>query len=132
MSEVLLDTNVVSFLVKNDSRAADYLKLLSGKTAAISFMTVAELYRWTIERNWGSAKIAELRILLQSYLQISYDDPIAWQWAKVMTIKGHPITGNDAWIAATAIRYQIPLVTHNPRHFSFIPDLQIVSIMPTP
>ena len=37
----LLDTNIVSFLLKGDSRAQAYAPSLQGKRLAISFMTVA-------------------------------------------------------------------------------------------
>lgn len=44
MSVILLDTNVVSYLLKGDTRAAAYAPLLQGHRLAISFVTVAE---WT-------------------------------------------------------------------------------------
>ena len=45
MNTVLLDTNIVSFLLKGDSRIEAYLPFLEQKQLAISFMTVAELYQ---------------------------------------------------------------------------------------
>ena len=42
MDVVLLDTNIVSFLLKGDSRAKSYAPHLRGRILAISFMTVAE------------------------------------------------------------------------------------------
>ncbi len=44
MTIVLLDTNVVSYLFKGDTRALAYAPLLRGQRLAISFMTVAELF----------------------------------------------------------------------------------------
>jgi tRNA(fMet)-specific endonuclease VapC len=41
---VIVDTDVVSYLFKGDTRAEAYRQHLRGKTLAISFMTVAELY----------------------------------------------------------------------------------------
>ena len=35
--------------------------------------------------------------------------------------------GADAWIAATALLYGIPLITHNPGHFVNVPVLAVVS-----
>jgi predicted nucleic acid-binding protein len=40
------------------------------------------------------------------------------------------VTINDLWIAATAIRRSIPLVTNNRKHFSVIPGLTIISEAP--
>jgi tRNA(fMet)-specific endonuclease VapC len=46
MATVVVDTGVVSFLIKGDSRRLAYAPLLQGHTLALSFMTVAELYQW--------------------------------------------------------------------------------------
>jgi tRNA(fMet)-specific endonuclease VapC len=47
MPMVLLDTDVVSFILKGDTRAAGYMPLLTGNHLALSFMTVAELFQWS-------------------------------------------------------------------------------------
>ena len=41
---MLLDTNIVSFVFKRDTRATAYAPLLQGNRLAISFMTAAELF----------------------------------------------------------------------------------------
>lgn len=51
--ELLVDTDVLSFLFRGDSRAEQFRPHLRGRALAVSFMTVAELYRWMRERNWG-------------------------------------------------------------------------------
>jgi predicted nucleic acid-binding protein len=43
---LLIDTNIVSFLFKGDSRASHYAPWLCGQDLAISFVTAAELYKW--------------------------------------------------------------------------------------
>jgi len=45
MSVLLVDTNIVSYVFKRDTRALAYAPRLNGQTLAISFMTVAELYQ---------------------------------------------------------------------------------------
>jgi hypothetical protein len=54
MTIVLLDTNVVSYLFKGDTRATAYAPLLQDHQLAISFMTVAELFEWAATRKWGA------------------------------------------------------------------------------
>jgi tRNA(fMet)-specific endonuclease VapC len=61
---------------------------------------------------------------------VPFDDELAWQWAVVSSIKGKPIEPGDAWVAATALRHGLPLVTHNRRHFQHIPALQVISESP--
>jgi tRNA(fMet)-specific endonuclease VapC len=60
MSSAVLDTDVVSFLFKRDSRADLYRPHLVGKQLVISFMTLAEIDRWALERNWGEARRARM------------------------------------------------------------------------
>jgi predicted nucleic acid-binding protein len=40
---------------------------------------------------------------------------------------GRVVAANDLWIATSAIRHSIPLLTHNRKHFDGIPRLKIVS-----
>ena len=43
MSQVLVDTDVISYLLKNDTRADLYQPHLQDQLLVVSFMTVAEL-----------------------------------------------------------------------------------------
>ncbi len=49
--------------------------------------------------------------------------------AKLMKA-GRPIGDNDLWIAATAIRHSIPLISHNRKHYDEIPGLVFISETP--
>ena len=130
MPRLLIDTDVFSFRHKADSRANLYDPHLKGGTLYLCFATVAELYRWALSHNWGKRRVDELREEIRQYTVIPYDDALAWEWARLNSIKGRPIESGDAWIAATALRHHLPLVTHNRRHYLHIPDLQIVSASP--
>ena len=130
MESVLLDTNIISYLEKNDSRVEAYRPHLEGKRHVICFMTVAELYRWAVKYAWGEPRISRLRTRLDQYLVVPFDDALAWEWAAISAIPGRPIATSDAWIAASARRYKLPLITHNRKHFEFIPDLVLTSEAP--
>ncbi len=127
---VLVDTNIVSYLVKGDSRAARYAGDLQGRRLCISFITVGELRFWAKFRNWGSARIERLEQTIRSYVVIPYDDLIATEWAEIAAAAkraGHDrVDRSDWWIAACAIRHGIPLVTHNGRDFADIPRLSMI------
>lgn len=41
---------------------------------------------------------------------------------------GKVISPQDAWIAATAIRYDVPLVTNNAKDFQDIVKLKVITI----
>ena len=58
------------------------------------------------------------------------EDP-SEMWARIRLQskrKARPIATADAWIAATAIRYQIPPITLNHRDFNFIDDLELIPV----
>jgi predicted nucleic acid-binding protein len=48
----VVDTDVVSYLLQGDTRAARFRPYLIDRLLAISFMTVAELDRWALHRPW--------------------------------------------------------------------------------
>jgi tRNA(fMet)-specific endonuclease VapC len=127
MDSVLLDTNIVSYLEKHDSRAEKYRPHLEGKRHVICFMTVAELYRWTIQYRWGEARVNRLRQRLNGYLVVPFDDRLAWEWAVISSVPGRPIGVADAWIAAAAKQFNLPIVTHNRKHFDHISGLTVIS-----
>jgi hypothetical protein len=60
ISASVVDTDVISYIFKGDTRNASYYPHLSGKLALISFMTLAELRQWALLRNWGDARRQQL------------------------------------------------------------------------
>ena len=127
---VVVDTDVVSFLFKGDTRAEAYRQHLQGKTLAVSFMTVAKLYQWAYVRNWEERKLSRLEERLRSYVVVPYDHELCKQWARICADRqrlGKPISVQDAWIAATALRRGCPLVTHNDEDFADVAGLLVVS-----
>jgi hypothetical protein len=64
MSPFVLDTDVFSFLFKNDSRAAGYLPHLRDRQWVISFMTEAELEQWALLAGWQPKRVEWLRVFL--------------------------------------------------------------------
>lgn len=130
MSLLLIDTDIASFIFKGSNYAHPYQPLLSGQELALSFMTVAELFQWAILRQWGDRRLAQLEQYLANYVIIPVDQPLCRAWAQIRADRqtlGRIISPQDAWVAATAIRYNLPLVTHNIKDFQEIPNLQLIS-----
>ena len=127
---VVVDTDVVSFFLKGDTRARRYEKHLQGKQLVLSFMTIAELHRWSLERSWGEERKARLEEYLRKFIVSPADTELCKIWGQIQALakaKGRPIGVADAWIAATAVRYNIPLVTHNLKHYSNVDELSVLS-----
>jgi predicted nucleic acid-binding protein len=130
MADCVVDTNVVSYLFRGDTRADPYREFLAGKRLAISFMTVAELRSWALIRNWGAQRRTRLDWELRRFSIRYADDSLCEAWATIISNgdrMGRQITAADGWIAAPAWLDNIPLVTHNRRHFKAINELQIIS-----
>ena len=133
MSLLLIDTDITSFIFKGSDYADPYLSLLSGQELAMSFMTVAELFQWAILRQWGDRRLSQLEQYLSNYLVIPVDQPLCREWAQVRSDRqssGQPISPQDAWIAATALRHDLPLVTHNIKDFVGISNLRLITHPP--
>lgn len=127
---IVLDSDVVSYLYKRDTRAELYRPHLTNPPFIISFMSLAELRRWAMERSWGERRRQELEDYLARYLVVHSEDRICNHWAEATTtaqLKGRPIAAADAWVAATALFLGVPLVTHNGRHYSGVAGLRVIS-----
>jgi predicted nucleic acid-binding protein len=93
-------------------------------------MTLAELHRWALERNWGQQRRSALEAHVARFTLFPYDPDLCRWWAAVTVEarrRGRPIQAADAWIAATALLYGIPLVTHNPSDYAGVPGLTLIS-----
>ena len=130
MTPAVVDTDVVSFLFKSDARAQDYLSFLPGRQLLISFMTEAELEQWVLLARWGPERVTRFRSFMNRFPSVPSSRDLILKWAEVMVAaraSGRRIEAADAWIAATAILYDAPLVTHNPTDYSGVPNLTILS-----
>jgi tRNA(fMet)-specific endonuclease VapC len=130
MDCAVLDTDVVSFLFKGDHRAELYRPYLTGKLLVISFMTLAELDRWALERNWGEARRAKMEQHVRNFIIYPFHRDLCLKWAEVTVRrkqKGRPLSCADAWIAATALFHNIPLISHNGFHFQDIEGLNLIT-----
>ncbi len=127
---VIVDTDVTSYFLKEDSRAELYRPHLFGRPKIISFMTLAELRRWEIQNNWGAKRIKKANSYLGEFGVIYADKKLCEIWANVKSDAhkyGNPIETADAWVASVALLFDIPLVTNNRRHFENVKNLQIIS-----
>ena len=128
MSTLVLDTNVVSYIMKRDPLSERYRPHLEGHTLAISFMTVGELYEGAYRAAWGDRKMAVLAATLRSYVVIPFSSEMSRQWGAIRTERRQqPIAVDDAWIAATARAHGCPLVTHNPNDFHGISGIDVIT-----
>lgn len=130
MSVRVIDTDVLSFLFRSDSRATLYAPHLFGQVLTISFQTRAEMLRGAISANWGTRRRLQLDQWLQKYVVVHSSDDLCLHWAEAIDSarrNGRPIASADAWIAATALHLGVPLITHNKDDFLGVDGLTVIS-----
>jgi tRNA(fMet)-specific endonuclease VapC len=127
---LVIDTDITSFLFKKDTRAALYIPHLSGHMLTISFQTLAELELWALSAGWGARRKQQLVHYLRRYIVQDSSSALCRRWAEVIDDarrRGGPVATADAWVAATALFLDVPLVTNNESHFSSISRLTVIS-----
>ena len=127
---IVIDTNVVSYLYRADTRAVHYRTLIAEKRTTISVVTVGELLYGAYRANWSDRRTNELLAFARSFIVTSVNGTVAEYWGRIRaeaSAAGKTLPLTDAWIAATALTLECPLVTHNPSDFASIEDLQIIS-----
>jgi len=106
MTPVVVDTDVVSFLFKNDSRAQLYLPLMRNRDLLVSFMTEAELEQWILLAKWGVDRVRRFRTFMTGFASVPSSRDLILQWAEAMVAAraaGRRIEAADAWIPATTL-----------------------------
>jgi tRNA(fMet)-specific endonuclease VapC len=132
---VLLDTNVAIYLATGHALADYYRPHCEGYVLALSFATEAELLYTSLRARDPARTIAYWRSTLPHYSVLFPDPPTCEIWARIAAFchrRGRPREHNDLWIAATALRHGLRLVTHNRRDFVDIPGLTVISEAPRP
>jgi predicted nucleic acid-binding protein len=92
----IVDTDVVSMLFKGDTRALSYRTHIEGRLLGISFMTLAELERWPLERGWGRGRRLDLAHHLARYAVLPVSRELCVKWAEIWVV------GQFAFFAALA------------------------------
>ncbi|WP_419919213.1 PIN domain-containing protein [Candidatus Poriferisocius sp.] len=128
MGNIVLDTSVVSFIFKNDSRAGWYMAEITGMSPCISFQTWEELLYGAKIGKWGAQRMNDLARNLGQYSVIWPNEELVMRCAELRGIQklaGRKLACADAWIAATALMLKCPLASHD-RDFNNIPDLKLI------
>jgi tRNA(fMet)-specific endonuclease VapC len=126
---IVVDSDVASFVFKRDPvRAPRYRPYLHGHQVVLPFSVVAELLYWSEKNRWGAPRRLRLEAFIQRSVLKYPDYPLCALWAEVRCHArqvGREIDSHDAWNAAVALFLDVPLVTHNARHYVGVSGLQV-------
>lgn len=121
---MILDTNALSAFVDGDPGVGEILR--QQPRAEIPVIVLGE-FRYGIAgsrhraayESWLASHLAQFNVLA-----ITEETAITYAALRV-TLKqlGRPIPANDAWIAALALQYRLPVLTRDV-HFDVVPDLE--------
>jgi predicted nucleic acid-binding protein len=129
---VLVDTNVFTARLRERSPlATSYAKHLFGQRIALAPQSVAEARYGALSAGWGQARaerlsrlVARARILPVDIDTIEAVARLRHECRQIGHGLHQPTHNADLWIAATAIRWSIPLVAHD-AIFSGCPALEL-------
>ncbi len=125
----LIDSDRIADFLKGRPDAIALFRHLLADGAAMSIITFAEVYEGIY---FGSNRIhheAVFREVFRGMRILGINRATARQFAMIhgeLRAQGQLIPPSDVFIAATAIQYDLTLVTRNLRHFQRIPDLEIL------
>jgi len=130
---IVIDTDVYSADLSETALIAVYEPIIVGRPAFLSFQTVAELHFGALRRNWGAARMRKLdaKIAAAQVVHSGEDLVATYAHLRAECVRlGHALGQRehdaDRWIAATALRLGIPLVS-NDRIFEGAPGLRLKS-----
>ena len=118
---IVIDTDVFSADLVSGSRLAElYAPIITGRPAFISFQTVAELRYGALRRGWGTARMLKLDAKIHA-VEVVHTGPelvrVCAQLRAECAAGGHALAQRehnaDRWIAATAIRLDVPLISND-------------------
>jgi predicted nucleic acid-binding protein len=135
----VVDTGIVSAILVGTQRAREaellsrYEAHLRGKSLVLSFASVSELRYGSIKGEWGLARKKRMEDWFSDVATIVMPDNDLVNVCAILRDrcrrKGHPLSDkihdSDRWIASTAIRYRVPLISDD-GIFQDVPDLVLL------
>jgi tRNA(fMet)-specific endonuclease VapC len=121
----MLDTNIVSELIRNPAGPAAQRVRAAGKSVCISVIVAAEL-RYGCAKKGSPQLLSRVEALLAAVPVLPFDVPADEAYGSIraeLEAAGQPIGANDLLIAAHASALRATMVTANVGEFRRVRDL---------
>jgi tRNA(fMet)-specific endonuclease VapC len=126
----LLDSDFAIRAMSSHPEAVTSLRRLAPRHLAISVVTMAEIFEGAFNSPNPSARLGIYRRFLAPFRLITLNEPIVELFAELRSSlrrRGEIIPDFDFLVAATALNYDLTVLTFDQRHYRRIPDLKIYS-----
>ncbi|MFH1141112.1 MAG: type II toxin-antitoxin system VapC family toxin [Chloroflexota bacterium] len=123
----LLDTNWLLDYVGGKTAAITLLNQLAAEEIALSVITLGEVYEGIYRKPLTNRQQMALDGMVTSSTLFGIDVKVATEYARIraqLRSTGNLIPDNDLWIAATAVAYDLVLVSRD-AHFQRVPGLKV-------
>ncbi len=128
MTRYLLDTNIISDLVRNpQGRAARKIARAGERNICTSIVVATEL-RYGCAKSGSKRLLEAVENLLAEIDVLAFDVPADAEYGRIRTdleARGTPIGGNDLLIAAHALAASAAVVTANTDEFKRVRGLKV-------
>jgi len=123
----LLDTNILSELTRTAPHKSvlQWFKMVPNEALHISVLTLGEL-RSVIDKLTGTPRKEKLRLWLEIELPawfqeriLPINEHVADRWGRLQTEVKRTLPAIDSLIAATALHYDLRVVTRNEKDFKY-------------
>lgn len=131
----VVDTMVISWLFDDrpNPLADTYRELIGSEPVVLAFQTVMELRFGALRAGWGELRrrrlerrIAEIAVVQPDNQMITICAELRAQCRQRGHALGDKPHDGDRWIAATALRLDVPLVSHD-QIFNGTPGLRLIT-----
>jgi tRNA(fMet)-specific endonuclease VapC len=125
----ILDTDWIINLLAGKKDAEERIQQFDPEEIVVSLVTVAEIYESAYNFANPEAHIQTFRSFLSNFQLLNLNLPIIEKFAEVrahLRRKGQIISDFDILLGATALHYDLIVLTYNKKHFERIPDIKIL------
>lgn len=124
----IIDADFAIQALAGRSPAAAAVRDLSSTGISISFVTLGEIYEGAFNSPNPQPRLDTFRRFLSAFDILNLNDPIMERFAEIRALlrrRGEIISDFDIIIGATALHYDLTVLTFNLRHLQRIPDLRV-------
>ncbi|MCL5962018.1 MAG: type II toxin-antitoxin system VapC family toxin [Chloroflexi bacterium] len=124
----IIDADWVIQALAGRPLAVTTLRRLSSRRIAISWVTVGEVYEGAFDSANHQAHMDTLNAFLSPFHILSINGPIMERFAEIRSLlrrRGELISDFDILLGATALHYDLTVLTFNIRHLNRIPNMRL-------